>query len=121
MPMERGNQLATSIRSKKQKQQHTHMLQARKWSSAFQPIRLAGIMNLRFSKLERMNEDPTITTTITQPASLMTKIKLAAGASGQSISAWIADAAAAKLGEQPAIRTKRGRPAKKRADFPQND
>jgi hypothetical protein len=65
--------------------------------------------------------DPTITTTITQPASLMSKIKLAAGDSGQSISSWIADAASEKLGEQPAERQKRGRPAKKRDNLPQND
>ena len=59
-------------------------------------------------------DDRTITTTITQPASLVRKIKLAAAESGQSVSAWLADAASKKLGEKTAKRIPRGRPVTKR-------
>jgi hypothetical protein len=60
-----------------------------------------------------MNER-TITTTITQPASLMRKVKVAAASSRQSVSAWLADAAAMRLGERPAVRIPRGRPIRRK-------
>jgi hypothetical protein len=71
------------------------------------------LLRLRIYRKTKMN-DRTITTTITQPASLVRKIKVAAAESGQSVSAWLADAASKKLGEKTAKRIPRGRPVTKR-------